>query len=234
MANAKTKATLVILTLNEIDGLKSIFPKIPVRDIDDVFAVDGGSRDGTTDFFKNNNIQVYTQTKPGRGEAFRIGIEKAKYQDIVFFSPDGNENPDDILPIIKYLENGFDMVIASRFMPGSRNEEDEKTFPFRKWTNEIFTMLANLFWNRNTYVTDTINGFRGIKKDAFLALRPDGPGYVIEYQLSIRSMKLKKKIKELPTQEGHRIGGASKSKSIPTGLLFLKYLIREVFIGRNF
>ncbi|MFA5778947.1 MAG: glycosyltransferase [Elusimicrobiota bacterium] len=234
MENNKLNATLIILTFNEIDGLKKIFNKLPINKIDDIFSIDGGSTDGTIDFLVRNNIVTYVQDKPGRAEAFRIGVKKAKYDNIVFFSPDGNENPDDIVNIIKHLENGFDMVIASRFLKGSRNEEDNKKLPFRIWANKIFTGFANVIWNKYDYITDTINGFRGIKKPVFIELNPDGHGYVIEYQLSIRAMKLKKKIKEFPTIEGDRLGGTSKSKSIPTGLLFLRYLIKEILIGTNF
>ena len=37
------KYSLVLLTLNEIDGLKEIYKKIPFSSVDEVFAVDGGS-----------------------------------------------------------------------------------------------------------------------------------------------------------------------------------------------
>ena len=43
---------LVLLTFNEIDGLKELWDKIPYDNFDEFFAVDGGSTDGTLDFFK--------------------------------------------------------------------------------------------------------------------------------------------------------------------------------------
>ncbi len=218
----KINATVVILTLNEIEGLRQIFSKIPVSKCGEIFAVDGGSTDGSLDFYKKHNITVHSQKKKGRGEAFRLAIEKAKFENIIFFSPDGNENPEDIERIAEYLNSDYDMVIASRFMKESRNEEDGQFLPLRLWANRIFTWLANIIWNKNEYVTDTINGYRGIKKKIFQQLNPDAQGFVIEYQLSIRAMKLNKKIKEIPTIEGNRIGGESKAKSIPTGLIFLK------------
>ena len=46
------KISLVFLTLNEIVGLKTLFDKIPLNTVDEVFAVDGGSTDGTIEFFK--------------------------------------------------------------------------------------------------------------------------------------------------------------------------------------
>ena len=50
----KAKGTLVILTFNEIEGLREIFPLIPLDKIEEVFVIDGGSKDGTLEFFKKN------------------------------------------------------------------------------------------------------------------------------------------------------------------------------------
>lgn len=222
------KSTLVILTLNEIEGIKAIYKKIPVFSVDEVLVVDGGSIDGTVEFFKKQGLKVIIQTLKGRGEAFRVARKEAKGDYLIFFSPDGNEDPDDIPRLIKKLEEGNDMVIASRFMKGSRNEEDDILFPWRAWANRAFTFLANILWNRKQYITDTINGYRATTKDAFDKMKIDAPGFVIEYQMSIRSMRLGLKVCEIPTYEGERIGGESKAKSICTGLIFLRFLIREI------
>jgi len=65
-------------------------------------------------------------------------------------------------------------------------------------------------------------------------LKIDAHGFVVEFQMSIRAMKLKYKVKEIPTIEGDRIGGKSTAKSIPTGLRALRLLFYEVFIGKRF
>jgi hypothetical protein len=126
------------------------------------------------------------------------------------------------------------MSVASRFLPSSRNEEDDQFFKWRAWANMGFTVLANIFFNRSTYVSDTINGYRAITKDAFKKLHLDAQGFAIEYQMSIRAMKLGLSIKEIPTIEGVRIGGKSTSYAIPTGLRFIYYLAREISIGLRF
>ena len=226
---------LVLLTFNEIEGIRKLWECIPKTDFDEFFAVDGGSTDGTLDFFTNNNVKVVGQSKKGRGEAFRIAFKNSKSDVLIFFSPDGNENPEDILNIKNEFKKDkkTDIVIASRMIKGARNEEDDKIFRWRKWANNWFNFLANLLFNKNfftNYITDSINGFRGIRRDSFNKLSLDALGFTIEYQSTIRAFKKKMKIVEIPTIEGQRIGGESYAKSIPTGIKFIKCLVKEIFI----
>jgi glycosyltransferase involved in cell wall biosynthesis len=221
--------TLVLLTLNEIDGLGHVFPKLPLHAVDEVLAVDGGSTDGTVQFFRAHGVRVIGQERRGRGEAFRLAVREARHEGLVFFSPDGNEDPEDIPRLAQGLAAGYDMVIASRFLPGARSEDDDKwMFTNRRWGNVTFTWLANRLWRGRRPITDTINGYRAITRSAFLRLAPDAEGYAIEFQLSIRALQLGLAVLEIPTHEGNRIGrGVSKLNAVPVGLQFLRLLLRE-------
>jgi glycosyltransferase involved in cell wall biosynthesis len=224
----RAKRALVLLTFNEIEALPKIIDRVPLSCADEVLAVDGGSKDGTQEFLRSKGLKVVGQDKRGRGVAFRVAAQATRAEALVFFSPDGNEDPEDIPRLFSKLEEGYDMVIASRMMAGAFNEEDVSLFRPRKWVNQAFTLAANLYWNRGPYVTDTINGFRAVRREAFEALKTDAEGFVIEYQMSIRAMKNKLKIAEIPTREGQRLGGHSTAESIPTGIVFLKQLGREI------
>ena len=229
MFRKKFKSTLVILTRNEITGMTALIKKIPFDQVDEVFVVDYQSTDGTKEFIKQNKIRLINQSIPGRGEAFRLAIIKSSGDYLVFFSPDGNEDPQDIPRLLNLLKQGNDLAIASRFLPESRNEEDDRLLKFRAWANQGFTWLVNRLWQGQ--LSDSINGYRAITKSAFKKLGLDASGYAIEFQMSIRALKLGLKIAEIPTQEGDRLGGQSGSIAIPTGLLFTKYLLREILIG---
>jgi glycosyltransferase involved in cell wall biosynthesis len=224
-----TPATVVVLTLNEIDGVTDVFPKLPLHVIDEVLVIDGGSTDGTLQFFESRGVRVIRQERRGRGEAFRLAARHARHDFLVFFSPDGNEDPDDIPRLIEGLAAGDDMVIASRFMAGGRSEDDDKfLFASRRWGNLLFTWLANGLCGRGRRITDTINGYRAITRAAFARLAPDAEGYAIEFQMSIRALQLGLRVREIPTQEAPRIGrGVSKLNAIPVGLKFLVLLVRE-------
>ena len=196
--------------------------------------MDGGSIDGSIEFYKKNNIRFFKQKRKGRGAAIIEAFKITKSDALIFFSPDGNENILDVKKIIKYLKEENDLVIASRMIKGARNEEDDKFFKFRKWANNIFNFLANLFFNKNNFITDSINGFRGLKKDKFKKLKCDENFYAIEFQMTIRSMKIGYKIKEFATIESDRIAGVSQAPSIPTGLTFIRALLKEIIINKNF
>ncbi|MGE0762274.1 MAG: glycosyltransferase family 2 protein [Bdellovibrionales bacterium] len=226
------RVSLVLLTWNEIEGLRHHLPIL--KDfarlgVDEIFAVDGGSTDGSLELYAQHGIRVLQQRSRGRGEAMRFAAENAKSDYIVFFSPDGNENWQDIPKFKSFFDGQTDLVIASRMMKGARNEEDIHLLRWRKWANNAFNLLANLFFRRiGQYVTDSINGFRGVRRTLLQELQLDAVGYTIEYQMTIRSFKMKKVIVEFPTQEGQRIGGETKAPSIPTGLRFLKCLWQEL------
>ena len=221
---------LFISTRNEIRGITALLPRIPVREFDECYALDGGSTDGTVEFFQKHGIEVVTGVK--KGEIFNTGADLTKCEDLVFFAPDGNEDPEDILRLLGGLREGHDMVIASRFMPTSRNEEDGKLLPLRAWANQAFTLLVHLRWGG--HLTDTINGFRAVKRRCVLEMNLEPTGFDIEFQMSIRGRKLGYSIVEIPTREGDRIGGESTAYSIPTGMLMLKRYLKELGSGKAF
>lgn len=226
------ESTLVILTRNEIDGSRYLFDKIPFNEFDEVFVMDCNSNDGTVEFFEDRGIKVINQRNPGRGNAFLESFEKAKGKYLVFFSPDGNEDPEDIVKVIRELKRGYDLVIASRYMKGAKSDVSDDSLLIRKFGNIFFTFLVNLIWNIK--VTDSINGFRGIKKSSTEKLKLDATGHEIEIQMTIRSAKLKYKIKEIPTIEKMRVGGERKAKTFKMGYRFTKFLLKEFIKGRNF
>ena len=226
------KKTLVVLTYNEIEGLSALWESIPFAAADEVIAIDPGSTDGTLGFFEARRTRVIRQAKRGRGEAFRIAAREAAGDVLCFFSPDGNENPADIPRLFAKIEEGYDLAIASRFLPGARHDEANRAIPVRALANRLFTTAAGLLFGGR--IADTINGFRAIRRDRFLELAPDAEGFAIEFQISIRAMKKKLRIAEIPTIEGDRIGGQSTAHSIPTGLKVLRVLLRELWIGKRF
>ncbi len=57
--------TLIVMTLNEIEGMKIIMPRIKKDWIDQIIIVDGGSTDGTVEWSEKEGYEVVRQTKTG-------------------------------------------------------------------------------------------------------------------------------------------------------------------------
>jgi glycosyltransferase involved in cell wall biosynthesis len=231
------KIALVILTRNERACLEVVFPQIPqpsaAAGFDMLFAVDGGSTDGTLEYFNEHNVPVIPQSTRGRGQAFQMAFRAIEADAFIFFSPDGNEDPADLPKFRPLLEGGADVVIASRMMKGARNEEDDQVLRLRKWANNAFNLMANLAFRRNgPYVSDSINGYRAITRKAAFALALDASDYTIEYQMTMRALKAGMRVVEFPTIEGQRVAGETQAQSIPTGIRFVKAFWRE-FTHRN-
>jgi glycosyltransferase involved in cell wall biosynthesis len=229
------KIALCILNKNEAPCLKVMLPQLPKpgpeAGFDIIVAIDGNSTDGSQKLLEDHGVPVVGQSALGRGQAFHTAFSKVEADAYVFFSPDGNEDYKDLPKFRRYFEEGADLVIASRMMKGSFNEEDLHFFKPRKWVNNAFNFLANFFFNklRSPYITDSINGYRGITKKAAETLQLDAPDYTIEYQMTMRAMKHKLNIKEFPTYEGQRIAGETGAPSFPTGVKFIKRFFKELF-----
>ena len=226
------KKTLVLYTMNEIEGIKSIFDRIPIHLFDQFFVMDNHSDDGTVEFLEENNVKVIQQKKPGRTNALIEAAEYAVGEIIVNLSSDGNEKPEDIPKILEKFDEGYEMVTASRFLPDSKVDVGDDKLRIRVFGNKLCTFLVNVCWGTN--VTDTTNGLRGITKSCYKRTKLNTFGNTENFQLTIRCAKLKIKTTEIPTEELPRIGGVVKSDTKGVVINMIKAFLNELKIGKNF
>lgn len=226
------KITLCLIVFNELQGCKIDVKKLPRNFFYEIIAVDGGSTDGTKEFLKKKKIKVYNQTTPGLNQAYIQANKVSKGDYVVTFFPKGNLPINDLYKFKDYFEKGYDLVIASRQMLGSVNEEDINFFRFRKWSVYILAYFTSLVWKNNAelnFVKDILHGFKGWKKTAFRKMKIVMPFSVcIDLQMVLRAYKLKLKFVEFPTVEKPRRYGKTHFKFLPTGLKLIRYLIFEI------
>ena len=220
-ANTVT-VSLIVLTLNEIDGMKTIMPQVDQGCVNEILVVDGGSTDGTVEEAKHQGLQVIRQEHPGRGEAFREGLRHTKGDILVFFSPDGNEDPQDIPVLVNKLTEGFDMVIASRFGPGFHSDDAGLV---TRLGNRAFTIAINRLFGAR--VSDAVNGFRAITRDCMEALKTRAVHFEIEIEMTMKASRKGYSIGEIPTIERRRIGGRPKLNKVVDGIRYTRFVLEE-------
>lgn len=221
------KVTLLMPTLNEIDGMKQIMPLIKPEWCDQIVVSDGGSTDGTVEYAKAHGYTVVRQDKPGLINALRDGFKVSTGDVIITFSPDGNSLPELIPALIAKMKEGHDLVIVSRYRDGARSDDDSLITRFGNW---MFTTMINVFFGG--HYTDTLVIFRAYKRetvtrchlmtDTFFSPERKFPKYAgWDVNSSIRAAKLKLKVAEIPGSEPERIGGVTKCMRIRNGLVIL-------------
>lgn len=221
------KSTLFIPTLNEIDGVRYIMPRVKREWVDEIIVVDGGSTDGTVEYFKEMGIPVIRQKSKGVCGAYWEGLEAATGDIVISFSPDNNSLPEAIPTLVAKMKEGYDLVIASRYLGGAKSEDDDVVTAFGNW---MFTKMVNVLFGGN--YTDSLVMFRAFKRDLHLKLNMSDKGIpVFEMLQCIRCSKQKLKVAEIPADEPKRIGGVRKMRPLYNGSCLLWVIIKEIFNG---
>lgn len=228
------KVALCLITWNEIDGLKHDVPLIDRSKFEQIYCIDGGSTDGTIEYLRSNGIPCYQQSARGLNQACWDAVEKCDCEAFVFFHPKGTIPVADIYKFRSYFDRGFEFVVASRMMKGAHNEEDAKVVKLRKWFVLCTGLVAKiLFKHEGNTVWDTLHGFRGMTKTAFLSMPKTNGKCTIDMEMVCHAYKKRLKRIEFPTSESSRLGGTTHFKAWSTGKQILLCLYRELMKGRD-
>ncbi len=220
----KPTTTLLLPTLDEIEAVRVIIPQIRKEWVDEIIVVDGGSTDGTVEFLRSVGLRVYSQMKKGYGEGLLEGIHIAKGDIIIEFNPDGNSIPGDIPQIIAKMNEGYDLVIGSRYCGGAKSDDDDWLTATGNW---MFTRIVNLLFG--TRYTDVLVGFRAYRRVQALQLALDATGLSWPCQSSTRFARAGMRVAEIPAHEPARIGGRRKMMPFRTGWQITKLILRDFF-----
>ena len=143
---SEIKVTLLIVTLNEIDGCRAIVPHINPNWCHQILFIDGGSTDGTVEWIEENGFQLYKQKKRGIRQGYKEAWHLIEGEAVITFSPDGNCIPEIIPNLIDKFAEGHDMVVGSRYLNGTKSEDDDILTGFGNW---FFTKSFNLMFKSN-------------------------------------------------------------------------------------
>jgi glycosyltransferase involved in cell wall biosynthesis len=222
------RISLCLIVWNELQGCQNDVPKLPLDAFDEVFAVDGGSSDGTEAYLESCGIPVHAQPKRGLNAAYVHANEVATGDAVVVFFPKGTLPASDLLRFRQLFDQGNHLVIASRQMKGAINEEDSELLRPRKWAVRGLALFAAVIWRREGYlVLDVLHGVKGWTKSAFKQMKILDHGLSIDIEMVVRAYKLRLERAEFPTSEFSRDYGETHFKIWPTGKRLLAYLWYE-------
>jgi glycosyltransferase involved in cell wall biosynthesis len=204
------KTTLLIPTLNEIDGMRAIMPQIQRDWVDQILIVDGGSTDGTVEYAKEHGYAIYTQREPGVRQAYMTILPYIEGDVLITFSPDGNSIPQLIPRLVAKMKEGYDMVIVLH-----GGHYTDVMVILRAYRTQLIYDLE-LDQDKSHQTQERLFGCR-------ISWEP---------LLSVRAAKRKLKVAEIPGDEPPRIGGERKLRIWRWGAAYYSQFLREAFVWR--
>jgi glycosyltransferase involved in cell wall biosynthesis len=234
------KTTVLALTLNEVEGVKAILPEIDRSWYSQLIVVDGGSKDGTIEWCRDNGYDVYVQRQRGIRFAYLEVLPQIEGDLVLTLSPDGNCDPKFIPAILEKMGEGYDLVIGSRYLGAAKSEDDDIVTAFGNW---LFTRTVNAL-HGGSY-TDAMVIYRAFRRDLIYELDLDREeSYrlpeklfhtVISWEplMSVRAAKIRKRIGEVPVGEPPRIGGERKLQIFRWGAAYYFQFWRELWFWKE-
>jgi hypothetical protein len=175
---------------------------------------------------RNKDIASFIKKlKKGVSGAYEEAMPQLLGDIVIPFSPDGNSVPHLIPELISKMNEGYDMVIASRYLGDAKSEDDDRVTKFGNW---LFTTFINVIFGG--HYTDSLVMMRAFRRHLiprFPTHMPPRAG--METLLSIRCAKQKLKVTEIPGPEPKRIGGERKMNPFLNGIDILKLIAMEIF-----
>jgi len=233
------KVSIVALTLDEIDGVKAILPRIKPEWFDQLIIADGGSTDGTIEWCRAQGYEVIIQSRRGIRFAYFDIVPHLTGDIVLTLSPDGNCDPEFIPEIIAKIREGYDLVIGSRYLGDAVSHDDDIVTGFGNW---LFTRTVNLL-HRGSY-TDAMVIYRAFRRELIEALdltREDTYrlperlfSTIISWEpvMSVRALKARKRVAEVAVGEPERIGGHRKLQIFRWGAAYYFQFWRELWFWR--
>lgn len=217
------KSLVVLPTYNEAKNIERLIPKVIEQDVDILF-VDDNSQDGTAEIIRHwmekvpriNLIQ--RPAKLGLGTAYVTGFKWAlerHFEYIFEMDADLSHDPAEIPKFIAKCEEGYDLVIGSRYTRGTISVVgwDFRRLLLSKFANKYATTILNL-----GFLTDVTSGYRCYSRKVLESIDLDiikSNGYAFQIEMVYRAHKQGFLIGEIPIIFYERNSGSSKmSKKI--------------------
>jgi dolichol-phosphate mannosyltransferase len=213
-----TRVLVCTPTYDEATNISELLHRVRAALPDaDILVLDDNSPDGTADVAEKVGAELgYVEVlrrpeKRGLGEAYRAGfaVGIARHYDVIVqIDADLSHDPAVLPELIAALENGADLAIGSRYVPGGST-------PFWPWRRKALSRYGNLYagFMLRTNVHDNSAGFRAFKTNTLKAVEYQttrAKGYGFQLELTYRISRWGGRVDEVPITFTDRVRGNSK------------------------
>lgn len=210
----KTTVSIVIPTYNEAENIVAIIEDVidnlnPYPYLYEILIIDDDSKDGTADLAqKALGLKGQVIRRQGvRSLSLSVleGIDKAKSDIVVVMDADGSHPPKIIPDLIKTVEGGYELAVASRYVKGGGSQG----FPLKR---KIISQGACLIGRFVTNIKDNTSGFFALSKRCLSGVTLTPQGFKIGLEIFVKAKY--NKFKEVPYVFLDRKKGKSKLNSL--------------------
>ncbi len=201
------RVAAVILARNEERTIRDVVNGA-ARFVHEVIVMDGHSNDGTAVVAAESGATVHVDNGKGKGAATRQSLDLVDADVVVFMDADGSHDPADIPRLALPVVHGqADLCVGSRFAGGS----DELSVGFAQLIRSNGNILMNIAINKrwNVSLSDTLNGFRAIRRQAALSVGLRENRHTIEQEMVMKMLRHGYRVMNVPTHEYERKYGRS-------------------------
>jgi dolichyl-phosphate beta-glucosyltransferase len=226
----KEKISVVIPCFNEerniCDNIRKINDYLKQTfEFFEIIAVNDGSTDKTKEELQKIKAEIPSlkiisnAQNEGKGKVVRDGILESNNEIVMFLDADLAIPIEELDKFVREINNGFDMVIASRFVPGGRIIK--KVLWYRQIMEKTFRLIRTMIIN-NYRVKDTQCGFKVFTKDAAMKIFPlmTIKRFAFDSEIIFLAGKFNFKIKELPITLQNPIRSHVRIIRDPLNMLF--------------
>jgi dolichol-phosphate mannosyltransferase len=212
------QVAVIVPTYNEKENIESLIAQLLALPIEvDVIVVDDNSPDGTGEIAdrlaaeNNGRISViHRADKLGLGTAYIAGFKHALADgaDLVCsMDADFSHNPRYLPNLVAKIDQGYDLVIGSRYVRGGGSNHGAIRKVFSWGANTITRVILGL------HAHDTTAGFRCYRREVLESLDLDGiksSGYSFLFEMLFTVERCGWRVGEVPIYFEDRTLGASK------------------------
>jgi dolichol-phosphate mannosyltransferase len=215
------QAVVCLPTYNELENLEPMLRALRDKGVR-VLVIDDNSPDGTGELADRlaqelDYVDVlHREHKEGLGPAYLAGFRRALSDgaDLVLeMDCDFSHNPNDVSRLLGAVEQGADLALGSRYVPGGGVRNWGLV---RRFISEGGSLYARVLLGVD--VRDLTGGFKCYRRAVLEAIdldAVDSKGYAFQIETTYRALRAGFKVVEVPiTFADREVGGSKMSKAI--------------------